>query len=154
MNVTTDFNVIENGHTFEEGDVLERAGDPQLRALMGFEEANIAAVEEDTAACRRVDATDAVEDACLASTVGANDGKKVSGIDLEVDAGEGDHTTKVQVYILQGKQRHPCPLPFVRMLQSTALLVWRSKPLSEQAFYFSVVPESLVLRFGSVSSSR
>src|SRR5262245_42617073 len=107
---------------------------------MGFEGANIAAVEEDTAACRRVDATDAVEDACLASTVGANDGKKVSGIDLEVDAGEGDHTAKVQVYILQGKQHHPCPLPFVRMLQSTALLVRWSKPLSEQAFDFSVAP--------------
>ena len=108
--MTTDFNVIENGHPFEEGDILERAGDPQLRTLVGFEGANIAAGEEDTAACRRIDATDAVEDARLASTVGANDGKKVRGMDFEVDAGEGDHPTKAQVYILQGQQRHPCPL--------------------------------------------
>ena len=100
MDVTTDFYVIENGHTFEEGDVLERARDPQLRSLVGFEGADIAAVEEDTATCRRINATDAVEDARLASTVRANDGEKVRGMDLEVDAGEGDHTTKAQVYIL------------------------------------------------------
>src|SRR5215216_5300764 len=32
------------------------------------------------------------------------------------------------------------PAPFVRMIQSTSLLVRWSKPLSEQAFYFSVAP--------------
>src|SRR5215510_6276904 len=100
MDVTTDFNIIQDGHALEEGDVLERAGDPQLGALVGFEGADVALIEEDTATCRGIDAADTVEEARLASTVGADDGEKVRGIDLEVYAGEGDHTAKVQVYIL------------------------------------------------------
>src|SRR5262249_1167943 len=80
VNVATDLYVVEDGHAAEQGDVLERARDPQLGPLVWSELRDVAAVEHDPSVGRRVDAADAVEDAGLAGAVGTDDGEEIPGV--------------------------------------------------------------------------
>src|SRR5206468_8456445 len=107
----TDLHVVEDAHAPEQGDVLERARDPQLGPLVRLQPRDVAAVEHDPSARGRVDAADAVEDARLAGAVGADDGEEVAGVDLEAHPGQGGHTAESQVQVFQSEQCHPPMTP-------------------------------------------
>src|SRR5207245_1147927 len=111
--VATDLHVVEDAHAPEQGDVLERARDPQLGPLVRLQTRDVAAVEHDPSARGRVDAADAVEDARLAGAVGADDGEKVAGIDLEAHPGQGGHAAEAQVQVFQSEKCHPLVPPGV-----------------------------------------
>jgi hypothetical protein len=73
---------------------------------------DVTPVKKDVPPRGRVDAADAVEDACLAGAVWPDDGKKVAGLDLEAHTRERCHTTKAQVQVIQSQQLHDgAPLP-------------------------------------------
>ena len=145
MNVTPDLDIVQNGHAFEESDVLEGARDPQLGALMRLQGGDVAPVEEDLSVAGRVDAADAIEDAGLASTVGANDGEKITGMHLKADAGKGGHATKAQVQIVQPQQLHDGAPPPLGMLALTVA------PRGVLSTTFSNV---VSIKFGSSRDSR
>src|SRR5262245_13982455 len=67
--MAADLHVVQHGHALEQGNVLERARDAKLRAMMRLEGRDVLAVEGDAPAARPIDATDAVEDAGLARPV-------------------------------------------------------------------------------------
>src|SRR5215470_13211695 len=113
MDVATDLDVVEDGHAPEQGDVLERARDPQLGPLVRFQMRDVAAVEHDPSAAGRVDTADAVEDARLAGAVGADDGEEVAGVDLEAHPGQGGHAAEAQVQVFQSEKCHPLVTPGV-----------------------------------------
>src|SRR5207253_9037789 len=106
MDVTADLHVVEDAHAPEQGDVLERARDPQLGPLMRFQTRDVAAAEHDPSAGRRVDAADAIENARLAGAVGADDGEELAGVDLEAHPGQGGHAAKAQAQVFQSEKCH------------------------------------------------
>src|SRR5262245_35358784 len=103
--MAADLHVVQHGHALEQGNVLERARDAKLRAMMRLEGRDVLTVEGDAPAARPIDATDAVEDAGLARPVGADDGEELSGLDVEAHAGEGRDASEAQVEVVEGEER-------------------------------------------------
>src|SRR5262245_47841367 len=97
MNVTTDFDIIQDAHALEEGDVLEGTRDAQRGASMRLQIGDVASLEEDVTGCWSVDATDAIEDTRLTGAVRANDGEEVTCLYCETHARQSCHATKAQV---------------------------------------------------------
>src|SRR5262249_45175403 len=106
VDVATDLHVVEDTHAPEERDVLERAGDPESRALMRLKRRDVPTIERDAPARGCVDPADAVEDAGLARAVGADDHEEIAGGDLDAHAGQSRHPTEVEMQSLEGEQRH------------------------------------------------
>ncbi len=104
---------LQHAHAPEQGDILERARDPQLGPLVRFQARDVAAVEHDPSAGGRVDAADAIEDAGLAGAVGADDGEELAGVDLEAHPGQGGHAAEAQAQVFQSEKCHSPVTPLV-----------------------------------------
>ena len=86
--ITPRHDVVERGHPLEEGDVLERPGDPLARRLVRIHPPPPDALKGHAAAARVVDAVDDVQERALAGAVGADDRAQLSGPHFQADSGE------------------------------------------------------------------
>ena len=77
--------VLEARHRREQADVLERAPDAEVRDRVRRQAGDVAAVEQDLAGRRRVDARQHVEERGLAGAVGADQADDRPARDDEVD---------------------------------------------------------------------
>ena len=75
--------VLQHRHVSEQLAVLERARQPEPRHRVRPGAGDVAALEQDAAAARPVDAADAVEDAGLARAVGTDQRQQLAGADRE-----------------------------------------------------------------------
>ncbi len=83
--------VVEHAHALEERHVLEGARDAERGHVVGPELRPVAALEEDLALVRVVEAADHVEQGGLARAVGPDDGHDLAAADLEAHPLEGLH---------------------------------------------------------------
>ena len=93
VNVPRRHQIVERAQVGIEADILECAGDAQLRHSVGACQV-IFALEEQLALLRPVEAADAVEHRSLARAVGANNGANLTCMYVEVDLVEDGSTPK------------------------------------------------------------
>ena len=84
-----DHDVLERGHTREQPDVLERAGDAEGADLVSLEAPELLTVEGHRAFGRLVDTGEKVEERGLAGTVRTDEGDDLALVDVQVDVRKG-----------------------------------------------------------------
>lgn len=90
VNVAAKENVVEHAHTIEERKVLKCAGNAQPCNAVWREPRNIATVEQDTSALRRIKSSNRVREGRLPTPVRADQSENFTAFNLHIDAVEGD----------------------------------------------------------------
>jgi hypothetical protein len=104
MDVASELDVVEDGHSLEEFDVLEGSGNAAADHVVRFQGCDIPVLEADSPAVGGIELRDAVNQARLAGTIGANEGKEKTLGDVQVDLVEGLDPTEMERKILDFKQ--------------------------------------------------
>jgi hypothetical protein len=86
--------IIQTAETCIEFNILEGSGDPELRDSVSWSFKQIFVLIKDLALLGFVETTDAVEEAGLSSSIGADDTQYLSSSQLEADIGEGNQIAK------------------------------------------------------------
>ena len=97
--------VVEHAHLRKQLPVLERAGNPEARDVMGGTAADIDAIYADGAAAA-IDAADAVEHAGLAGSVRTNEREQLAVPDRKRDVVEHDEAAEPQAKMLHRELSH------------------------------------------------
>src|SRR5258705_4227478 len=98
MAVPADQKVAEHSRILEQFDVLERAGDAELRDAECGLVRDVLILEIDPARGRAVDPRDQVEDRTFSRSIGTDDGKYLALLD-----GEADGVDRLQASEMQGQ---------------------------------------------------
>ena len=96
--VPPDHDVLAHGHGAEEGEVLEGSADAEIGDAVGRRPQQRAALEEDVALVRGVEAAEAIEKGGLAGAVGADQADDLPLVDVEGDAVESDDAAETQAH--------------------------------------------------------
>ena len=121
LEVAPGHEVVEHRHALEQGDVLERAGDPGGGRLVGPHPRARHPPEGDRPFLRVVEAVDDVEHGALAGAVGADDGADLALADVEAHPVDRAHPAEREADVmdvedhLSGRRRHPGSVPRVRL---------------------------------------
>src|SRR5215204_6327196 len=99
--------VVERRHAFEQGDVLERAGDAVARRLEWPHPCARRPLEGDAALLGRVEAVDDVEHRGLAGAVRADDGANFAATDIERDIAQRLHAAEGERDVIGCEQDLP-----------------------------------------------
>jgi hypothetical protein len=94
--VAADHDIVENRHVAEQRQVLEGAPDPQIRARIGAQAGDIAALEADASFLRIVTPRYAVQHRGLSGAVGADDRKQFARHHVERHVGQRLHAAETQ----------------------------------------------------------
>src|SRR5437867_1179842 len=86
--------VVERRHVLEEADVLERPRDSERGHLVRARAGDLPILEEDSAAGRREDAGDAVEERGLAGAVGADEREDLAALHVEGHVVDGQESAE------------------------------------------------------------
>src|SRR5699024_8655439 len=86
--------VFEHRQPLEQANVLKRAYQTMLRHLVAGHAGNVCAVHLDSAAAGLVEPANAVEHGGLSGTIGADDGKYLVTVDLEIDVVDGQQAAE------------------------------------------------------------
>src|SRR5215472_3664405 len=97
--------VIQDAHTLEQRNILERASDAQLGDLVGLELGAILSSEEDPAPRGAAEAADRVHHRCLAGAVGTDNREDFSVVNIEADPVDGLNSAEIDLQILNRQQR-------------------------------------------------
>src|SRR4030043_1883189 len=98
--MTTKADVVENRCSLKEFDLLESAGNPQLRSLVRPKTGNLFPFEENFSFLGIIKTIDAVEENRFARSIGTDDGKDFSFPYFQVHAPQGFHPAKGHMQVL------------------------------------------------------
>jgi hypothetical protein len=91
--------IIQTAETRIEFDILEGSGDPELSDGVSWNSKKIFVFIKDLALLGLIETTDAVEEAGLSSSIGADDAQYLSSSQLEADIREGNQIAEAQGHI-------------------------------------------------------
>ena len=106
VTVATDQQIAQHGRILEQFDVLERAGDTELRDAECGLVRDVLILEIDPARGRAVDPRNQVEDRALAGPVGTDDRQYFALLDGEADGVDGFQPTEMQGQVFGAEIAH------------------------------------------------
>ena len=89
MDMTSEFDVVQDIHVAEKLHVLEGAGDSQFGDFMGLDPGDLLAFKEDPALFRVIKAVDAIQQTGFSGPVGPDNGEDLSLFYPGADPGKG-----------------------------------------------------------------
>ena len=104
-------NVLQDRQPRPEAEALERAGDPQLRQLVGRRPEQRLAAVSDRAPFRANESANGVEQGGLTGTVGTDDAVNLIGLCPERDVVQRQHSAEAHGEVRDVKRRLLQPLP-------------------------------------------
>jgi hypothetical protein len=105
VDVSSQLNVLEDGHSLKELDILEGTGNSGAGHFMGAQAGNFPAVENDLSGVGCIEFGDAVDQAGLPRPVGADQGKKDPPGDIQIDLVKGLDPSEMQGKAVNLKMR-------------------------------------------------
>jgi hypothetical protein len=100
MEVSGCHQIVQNGKSCEEFNILKGSPNAQPGNSMGWKMVNILILKGHPPFLGPIKPIDAIEDARFSSPVGSNDGQHLSLSDIKTDPGEGSDTSKIQPNII------------------------------------------------------
>ncbi len=100
--------IVEDRHAAEQGEVLECAADTDIDDSVRRDFENAAAFDQDIAADRRVETTEAVEQRRLAGAVRPDQTEQLAWLEIERHAVERHDAAEVDRHIADRQQRLRC----------------------------------------------
>jgi hypothetical protein len=96
MDVSAQLYVIEDGHSFEEFDILEGSRYSAACHLVGAKVRDLPVFENDFPFIGLIEFRDAVYQARFPSPIGANEGEKLTLLDFQIDLMKSLHPTEIE----------------------------------------------------------